>query len=152
MYSIHTKKNSLKRELQRQLQVTSHGAMVKRKNMGQFWRKLQRRKLSMSSENSQAKPKVHQVFHPRIWKKWGIPYLPTWQKSSHWYYKGKDSFQKHGWNQLWFSSSRLETENPDNFRTLFIQSPYLKTFMAATRNRLKNSWRQQLTPSGTIWL
>ena len=96
MCSFHTQKNYLKRELQRPLKRTSHGTMGKRKNMDQFWRKSQRRRLSMSSENSQAKPKVHQVFHPRIWKKWGNPYLPTWLKSSHWYYKGKDSFQKHG--------------------------------------------------------
>ena len=29
-----------------------------------------------------------------------------------------------------------DRENPDNFRTLFIQLPYLKTFMAMARNRL----------------
>ena len=35
-----------------------------------------------------------------------------------------------------FKFKARDRENPDNLRTLFIQSPYLKTFMAVTRNRL----------------
>ena len=43
--------------------------------------------------------------------------------------------------ETWLESAMIfkfkagDRENPDNFRTLFIQSPFLKTFMAVTRNR-----------------